>query len=552
MWQIRDNFLAFLVAFPILCFMRRIGFFLASFLVCMLPGAWAAEIPFTDVKPTDSYYNAVRELYQNHIISDDGSHLFRPKDLMARDFYVALAVTIGCKECETPSYEDIIKYRVSPFVDLSKINQYYYCIAYAKEAWITQGYTPDNTGRAYCDDKTSYTSSPFCTSNNISRIEAAAVLLRRANLWNDTLNASNFERNITIPDTSNYWYGYAKKAIEAGIIKQKKDGTIGQDEKITRWEFALMSSKILAYTQCELRNVDNKMEWAIGIRGTGWLLTSRSSFKKDECPVLVPITASGSWNYSWNATNLITGKTLSGTDASLPTCPWFDTWPWIVYLDIIDPARDVAVSSPSTTITISENTNDHIGVLLEATPLVSNIGGKILFKPAVSNPANHQLQYAWDFGDGGRGSTKGNTEHAYGSPGIFTVTLTVTDTETWEVAQASIIVRITGDTDTDGDGIFDDEDRCILVFGEKNNFGCPRIETWDPTPIQNYISSNICLKKYQEDVGLLIGQATCEQCPCKNSINIVSLLRSCDVVFPTILSPDMTKVYARWGFSIVP
>lgn len=74
--------------------MRRIGFFLASFLIFVFPQTWAAEIPFTDVKPTDIYYNAVRELYKNQVISDDGSHLFRPQDLMARDFYVALSVAV--------------------------------------------------------------------------------------------------------------------------------------------------------------------------------------------------------------------------------------------------------------------------------------------------------------------------------------------------------------------------------------------------------------------------------------------------------------------------
>jgi hypothetical protein len=54
-------------------------------------------------------------------------------------------------------------------------------------------------------------SSPFCAANNITRIEAAAILLRRANLWDDTLNNSNFDRIFSIPDASTYWYGYAKK-----------------------------------------------------------------------------------------------------------------------------------------------------------------------------------------------------------------------------------------------------------------------------------------------------------------------------------------------------
>ena len=57
---------------------------------------------------------------------------------MNRDFFVSLAVGIGCHKCETPSIGDILKYQISPFVDLPKTNQFYYCIAYAKDNNIAQ------------------------------------------------------------------------------------------------------------------------------------------------------------------------------------------------------------------------------------------------------------------------------------------------------------------------------------------------------------------------------------------------------------------------------
>jgi S-layer homology domain len=97
-------------------------------------------------------------------------------------------------------------------------------------------------------------SSPFCAENTISRIEAAAILLRRANLWSETLNSGTFDKNLIIPDVTPYWYGYAKKAIDAGLIKQKSDGSIGQNEKITKAEFAIMAGKILALNQCNIVN----------------------------------------------------------------------------------------------------------------------------------------------------------------------------------------------------------------------------------------------------------------------------------------------------------
>jgi S-layer homology domain len=146
------------------------------------------------------------------VISDNGDHLFRPNDPMTRDFYVSLAVGVGCKKCETPSASDIMRYQNSPFVDLSKMNPYYYCIAYAADEGITQGYPINTSGVASCEKSTtSYTSPPFCGNNSISRIEAVAILLRRANLWNENLNSANFEKTLTITDVSSYWFGYAQK-----------------------------------------------------------------------------------------------------------------------------------------------------------------------------------------------------------------------------------------------------------------------------------------------------------------------------------------------------
>ena len=99
---------------------------------------FSASVPFTDIKSSDPYYNAVSDLYNSSIITDNGDHLFRPNDLMSRDFFVSLAVGIGCHKCETPSVDDIIKYQISPFIDLPKTNRYYYCIAYAAENNIAQ------------------------------------------------------------------------------------------------------------------------------------------------------------------------------------------------------------------------------------------------------------------------------------------------------------------------------------------------------------------------------------------------------------------------------
>ncbi len=171
----------------------------------------AAPLPFTDISPTDSYYQSLQTLYDGGIITDTSDHLFRPSEQMDRDLYVSLVVGVGCRQCLTPSVEDYLRYTTDPFIDLSKTNPYYYCISYAKEKEIVQGYQLDASGQMVCENTMIWRNHPFCAQNTITRIEAVAVLLRRAALWSDTLNAGNYEKKKEISDVSPYLYGYAQK-----------------------------------------------------------------------------------------------------------------------------------------------------------------------------------------------------------------------------------------------------------------------------------------------------------------------------------------------------
>lgn len=53
-----------------------------------------------------------------------------------------------------------------------------------------------------------------------------------------------------------------------GIITQKADGKIGQDEKISRGEFAIMAARILRYTQCQVVGSENTIAIEIVIRNS--------------------------------------------------------------------------------------------------------------------------------------------------------------------------------------------------------------------------------------------------------------------------------------------
>lgn len=117
--------------------MLRFAFAWMIFLLS-IEGIFASTFPFTDISSTDPAYSSIKNLFDHGIISDDGTHLFHGNEPINRDNFVALSVSVSCKKCLTPSSEDIIQYRFSPFIDLKKQNEYYYCIAYASDKKIVQ------------------------------------------------------------------------------------------------------------------------------------------------------------------------------------------------------------------------------------------------------------------------------------------------------------------------------------------------------------------------------------------------------------------------------
>ena len=84
-------------------------------------------------------------MYKAGVIPNTRDNLFRPDGLLHRDEFVSIVVGVSCRTCIYPSVDDIIRYNANPFVDILKKNQYFYCIAYAKEKEIVRGYILDNS-----------------------------------------------------------------------------------------------------------------------------------------------------------------------------------------------------------------------------------------------------------------------------------------------------------------------------------------------------------------------------------------------------------------------
>lgn len=182
---------------------------------------FAVDLPFADT-PREAFYREDLEfLYTQGIVTDnqgervDGLLYFRPNAILTRDAFVSLAVGAGCKRCDFPSQQDIETYRNSPFGDVTPSNPYFYCISYALEQDIIEGYTSEGGETYVCQDGSSLegNSPPFCPANNITRLEAIRVLLRQSDLWDDERNRGEIPRDLEINDIpfESPDYGYARK-----------------------------------------------------------------------------------------------------------------------------------------------------------------------------------------------------------------------------------------------------------------------------------------------------------------------------------------------------
>ncbi len=100
-------------------------------------------------------------------------------------------------------------------------------------------------------------------------------------------------------------------------------------------------------------------------------------------------------------------------------------------------------------------------------------------------------------------------------------------------------------TDRDGDGIRDSEDLCPTLVGTSANAWCPGIS------IMSGIPENKCLAEVFQNRGIMFASPVCATCPCENSINMQSLVRTCDVIFPAVLSKDEKTVYSRGDLFLI-
>ena len=193
--------------------------------------------PFPDVEETHPYFQQILNLYKDRVISGYADGSFKPDQKLSRAEFIKIALGVtNCVDCTTPNDAIKEKYRSNPFPDVSLPSWYFYCISIAKELGMITGYGD----------------GLFRPERNISRAEAAAVLLRQSGIEITEAPEGAF---VDVPDYA--WYvDYVYTAVEIGLI-QENFGIVGPDVEITRGEFAFMAAGVKDIKECRLVDTDN-------------------------------------------------------------------------------------------------------------------------------------------------------------------------------------------------------------------------------------------------------------------------------------------------------
>lgn len=120
------------------------------------------------------------------------------------------------------------------------------------------------------------------------------------------------------------------------------------------------------------------------------------------------------------------------------------------------------------------------------------------------------------------------------------------------------IIELNWKNDVDWDGVDDNQDRCIFIKWEKENFWCPIFEEkckFDANCKNWFFCDNwYCKpKKYTQNCAydggdIITWNLECNSCPCDYNLDFNAKLRACDIIFPAISSPDKKDIFSKWKY----
>ncbi len=222
---------------------------------------------FSDLSTDHEAYYDILELYLRGILTsyDDGS--FRPDQAIKREEFPELMLGGICYYCD--KYSDNTKeavegeYSTDPFPDSDISEEYYYCVADAKNLGLVAGYK----GGTYA--------GYYLPQNNISVAEAIRVITESAALLDSSYDSDGYD-GMDLP----WYYNYVINAQSLGMLPEDYflevdhysgdrfqewfDSQIESDgnfvawlsKDITRAEFAMMVVNIIEIYDCRLDDAD--------------------------------------------------------------------------------------------------------------------------------------------------------------------------------------------------------------------------------------------------------------------------------------------------------
>ncbi|MFK7779910.1 MAG: PKD domain-containing protein [Candidatus Gracilibacteria bacterium] len=574
-------------------------FLILIFSLFSLDFTFAYSIPvenvFSDIDSDYKYINELQTLYDKGMIYPDIDGKFNPRDLLRRDEFVGILGEVTCEKCIQPNTAlDLInKYEnETTFFDINKTNKYFYCIASAAADNHVTGYHPGTT----CDDGIVMEGEkPFCAANIIILEEAIAIILRTSGILTyeqaEQMKIDIFNGKITEGisddvsplnlDGSVYsFFPDLKKALEYEIVEvdtdgnvktftlvEKIDGKIRPKQAISKEMFLKIAYITLKANSCE-EKIDNNIALEMVIYDKECSINNSNcdtSDLKDTTNIYdftnnVYTTCeegiSDPEGYIWRFYNNQTGIEIKEYGKYIENFKIPSNGEWTVYLRVIDKCGNTGEVHNTIDIN-SQDSNIDLKVSIEASPIHGKGPLLVDFKGIVSGGSIPYIYY-WDFGDGNTNYGK-ETQNIFKEELVYETILYVTDIN-GDTGKASVLIQVIGindkEIDSDDDGIPDVEDLCPLVPGVIENQGCPILEEecdQDGECDDGYIcdNENICLPEILpiscEYTGgdIIYGNIMCNSCPCNNSLDFISTLRECDIIFPAITSTDGTTIFGK-------
>ncbi len=491
----------------------------------------------------------------------------------------------------------------SNFFDVTSENKNFYCILLAEDKKYFDKYEPWYE----CEDgEIKSWKTPFCINNIVSREEAIMTLLKSSNLitqaevnsalnsienWTTSTDLSEDVRPKNQDWTINKYYPYLEKALEIELIEydtnwneknykllEEKDWKIRPKEWITREELLYMSYIILKLNSCETES-NGEIALKIDVYDkscSNWetqcnlsnLESSDDTYDFDanvisHCDEWID---EESW-YNWWFINITNGESFTKNWKYLDNIKFQNSWIWKTNLRVVDKCSKK--SEVSIFINVW-NDNSMLSVNADLDKLTFNKWFVVNFQ-AIASSFGTPHQYQWDFWDAHSSIWK-KAQHIYSEDGIYEVKLWAINSNLlyW---QSNMFLEISGsidcNEDSDKDWVGNCDDECPLVFWDSLNIWCPifytKCESDCSCPdwytcntkktstcsdkgfcILSQIESDVC--SYNPSNNSIFWNIVCNSSKCNDyAIKFLADLRTCDEVYPAIVSLDGKEIYSTWS-----